>query len=152
MMRAAQCAALIAPYRIAPDDAGGAMRCAYCALRAPLVVGGESAIDRIERLVEQELAAEEAARAQFGLLPRAPGDAERCARTLAILTKTLHALARLRGGATEHGLRHDDDDIPADIDEFRHDLARRIDAFVASRTDGRIAGGDSAAAPPDEAR
>ena len=57
--------------RIAPDDAGGAMRCAYCALRASLVVGGESAIDRIERLVEQELAAEEAGRAKFGQLPRA---------------------------------------------------------------------------------
>ena len=118
---------------------------------APLV-GGESAIDRIERLVAQELAAEEAGRAQLGLLPRGPGDAERCARTLAILTRTLQALARLRGGATEHGLRHDDDDMPADIDEFRNQLARRIDAFVASRTDGRNAGGVPEPAPPDQTR
>jgi hypothetical protein len=110
------------------------------------------AIDRIERLVEQELAAEEAGRAQFGLLPRAPGDAERCARTLAILTRTLHALARLRGGATEQGLRHDDDDMPADIDEFRRDLARRIEAFLESREADGDSGGDSATAPPDEAR
>ena len=91
------------------------------------------AIDRIQRLVEQELAAEEAGRAQFGLLPRAPGDAERCARTLAILTKTLQALARLRGGATEQGSA-DDDDMPTDIDEFRNELARRIRVFVQSRT------------------
>lgn len=111
------------------------------------------AIDRIERLVEQELAAEEAGRAQFGLLPRAPGDAERCARTLAILTKTLHALARLRGVATEHGLRHDhDDDIPADIDEFRRDLARRIEAFLESREADGSADGDPGTPPPDEVR
>ncbi len=127
------------------------MRCAYCALRATLVVGGESAIDRIERLVEQELAAEEAGRAQFGLLPRAPGDAERCARTLAILTKTLQALAHLRGGATVQG-SNNDHDIPADIDEFRRDLARRIEAFLESREADGDSGGDSAAAPPDEAR
>jgi len=109
------------------------------------------AIDRIERLVEQELAAEEASRAQFGLLPRAPGDAERCARTLAILTRTLHALARLRGGATTQGLRHDDD-IPADIDEFRRDFARRIDAFVAAETHGQDAHSDSGAAALDKVR
>ena len=132
--------------RIAPDNAGGAMRSAYCALQ-PLA----TSIDRIERLVEQELAAEEAGRAQFGLLPRAPGDAERCARTLAILTKTLQALARLRGGATDQGLRHDDD-IPADIDEFRRDLARRIDAFVASRTEPGHAQAHSGPAKLDEAR
>jgi len=118
---------------------------------AALVVGGEPAIDRIQRLVEQELAAEEASRAQFGLLPRAPGDAERCARTLAILTRTLHALARLRGGATEQGLRHDDD-VPADIDEFRRDLARRIDAFVAAETHGQDAHSDSGAAALDKVR
>jgi len=142
--------------RSAPSDEEDAMRHsasktrvnaleAYCAL-PPLA----TSIDRIERLVEQELAAEEAGRAELGLLPRAPGEAERCARTLAILTRTLHALAQLRGGATQHGPHHDDDN-PADIDEFRRDLARRIDAFVASRTDGRIAGGDSRAAPLDEA-
>ena len=149
--------------RSAPSDEEDAMRHsasktrvnaleAYCALPAgpPLPPSDASAIDRIERLVEQELAAEEAGRAELGLLPRAPGEAERCARTLAILTRTLHALAQLRGGATQHGPHHDDDN-PADIDEFRRDLARRIDAFVASRTNGRIAGGDSRAAPLDEA-
>ena len=117
----------------------------------PAAPAPAAAIDRIERLIEQELAAEEAGRAQLGLLPRAPGDAERCARTLAILTKTLHALGRLHGGATEQGLHHDDD-IPADIDEFRRDLARRIDAFVAAETHGQDAQNDSRAAPLDDVR
>ena len=94
-----------------------------------------SAIERIERLVEKELAAEEAMRAQLGPLPRVPADAERSARTLATLTQTLQALARLRCGLPPDGGFDDDDDMPRDIDEFRRDLARRIDAFVASRTE-----------------
>jgi len=108
-------------------------------------------IERIERLVEQELAAEERARTELGASPRRRADAARCARTLATLTQTLQALARLRGGPAPNA-GSDDDDMPADIDDFRNELARRIDAFVASRTDGRNAGGDSATAPPDEVR
>lgn len=103
---------------------------------------GPSAIERIERLVERELVAEEAVRAQLGPLARAPADAERCARTLATLTQTLHALVRLRGGLAPDSGSHDDD-MPRDIDEFRHGLARRIREFVRSRTGGRICG-----APP----
>lgn len=99
-----------------------------------------SAIERIERLVEQELAAEERARTELGASSRRRADAERCARTLATLTQTLHALARLRGGlAPDTGSDHDDN-MPADIDEFRHELARRIRAFVQSRTGGSACG------------
>jgi len=111
-----------------------------------------SAIERIERLVEKELAAEEAARAQLGLLPRLPADAERSARTLATLTQTLQALARLRCGLPPDGGFDDDDDMPRDLDEFRRDLARRIDAFVASRTEPRHAPGDSGPAQLDDGR
>lgn len=145
--------------RIAPDDVGGAMRgvyhragqrpdpLAYCALREGEERAAPAAtFDRIQRLVEQELAAEEASRAELGLLPRGPGDAERCARTLAILTRTLHELARLRGGAATQGSRHDDD-IPADIDEFGNELARRIVACLESGPDDGSAGGDSGPAP-----
>jgi transposase-like protein len=139
--------------RIAPDDAGGAMRCPHCALREGEEKAAPAAtFDRIQRLVEQELAAEEASRAELGLLPRGPGDAERCARTLAILTKTLQALARLRGGAIQPGLSHDDDDMPADIDDFRNELARRIRVFVQSRIGEGVCGAvestDSAALEP----
>jgi hypothetical protein len=110
----------------------------------PLAPGSTpSAIERLERLVEKELTAEEAVRAQLGPLPRNAADAERTARTLSTLTQTLHALQRLRGGLaaeTQH-----DDDIPRDINEFRRELARRIEAFVASRTDGADAGSDPGA-------
>ena len=76
-----------------------------------------------------------------------------CARTLAILIQAMRALKAMRGGAPETTttVDDDDDDMPADIDEFRRDLARRIDAFVASRTDAANANGNSGAAPLDEA-
>jgi hypothetical protein len=106
----------------------------------PPPASGLTTIERIERLVERELAAEEAVRAQLGPLPRHPADAERCARTLATLTQTLHALARLRSGlAPDSELSNDD--MPRDIDEFRRELARRIRAFVQSRTGGGLCEG-----------
>jgi transposase-like protein len=104
-------------------------------------------IERIERLVERELAAEEAVRNRLGPLPRQPADAERCARTLATLTQTLHALARLRSGlAPDSELSNDD--MPRDIDEFRRELARRIRAFVQSRTGGGLCAGVPAGDDP----
>jgi transposase-like protein len=109
--------------------------------------GTSSAIARLERLVEQELAAEEAVRAQLGPLPRNAADAERTARTLSTLTQTLHALQRLRGGLAAD--RPDDDDIPRDINEFRRELARRINALVARPTDGTNAGRDPGAVVDD---
>lgn len=98
---------------------------------APPAEAGVSAVERIEKLVEKEIEAEEAARAQLGRLPRTRPDAERAARTLATLTQTLQALQRLRCGADARA--GDDDDMPVDIDAFRNEIARRIEAFVASR-------------------
>jgi hypothetical protein len=65
-----------------------------------------------------------------------PDERERDARSLAILVKTLRELCALddsRGepASTDTG---DNDDIPRDIDEFRRQLARRINAFVDERT------------------
>ena len=114
--------------------------------------GNLNAIDRIEQLVLKEIEAEEAARAELGGKQRAATASERCARTLATLTQTLHALQRLRAGALPEQETLYDDDMPSDIDEFRRDLARRIDAFVASRTDAADAEGNSGAAPVDEVR
>lgn len=114
-----------------------------------------SVIDRLERLVLNEIEGEEARRAHRR--ERSPAATERGARTLAILTQTVKNLQRLRAGdltdtdTPERDSSHDDD-MPHDIDEFRRDLARRIDAFVASRTNGGDAGGDSDAAPVDEVR
>ena len=84
-------------------------------------------------------------RARLKREPQNPVDAERTARTLSSLTETLQKLQRLQCTLPETELK-DDDDVPADIDEFRNELARRIDAFVDSRTGGADAVG--AAAPP----
>ena len=69
-----------------------------------------------------------------------PDERERDARMLAVLVKTLRELSALDEfqGATPT-TAGDDDEVPRDIDEFRRELARRIDAFVAARTaDPRI--------------
>jgi hypothetical protein len=70
------------------------------------------------------------------------------ARTLAIVAKTLRELAIVddarKPGKANKQLPDDDTDddpVPRNIDDFRRELARRIEALVDSRTDG---GGDPA--------
>jgi hypothetical protein len=102
-----------------------------------------STIERLERAVLAELATIEAMRAALGTLPQKPPGAARTVRTLSMLTQTLQHLQRLRASAAlaaKPPVRSDhdddsDDDMPRDLDEFRRDLARRIDAFVKSRAD-----------------
>lgn len=62
-------------------------------------------------------------------------------RTMATLVKTLRELSVL-GESMSDARDKDipDDDGPRDIDEFRRDLARRMDAFVADRTGGGVPG------------
>jgi len=95
----------------------------------PLLPPGDT-IMRLHHAVLEELGAVEAMRAKK---PQNPADAERTARTLSSLTETLQKLQRLQCTLPEIELK-DDDDMPADIDEFRNELARRINAFVDSRT------------------
>ena len=91
-------------------------------------------IDRLEAAVLKELATVETMRANLRAEPRRPADAERTARTLSVLTETLAKLRRMRLAAQpQQDNAHDD--MPADIDEFRNELARRIDALVASEPD-----------------
>jgi transposase-like protein len=132
----------LAAARLAPQDDG--------ASDVPLAESDQqtSTIERLEALVVSAIAAEEAARAQFVGKRPAATITERSARTLATLTQTLRALRQMRGGdLPEQGSSDDDDDMPRDIDEFRIDLARRIDAFVASRTNGGDAVAHHAPAP-----
>jgi len=103
----------------------------------------EETIEQMHRAVRDELAAVQATRSALGREPQSPIDAERTARTLASLTDTLQKLRRMQCAMTQTG-PHDDDDWPVDADEYRRDLARRIDAFVASRT-GAGNGGASVA-------
>ena len=90
-------------------------------------------VERLEALVTKEIEAEEAARAELALRPRSRHDAERCARTLSVLTQTLQTLQRMRGGGEAGGNSNDYDDMPEDMDAFREALARRIRLFVESR-------------------
>ncbi len=85
---------------------------------------------RLHRAVLEELAALELLRAQIRRQPQSGGEAERTARTISRLTETLQKLQRLQCNAPENG---SDYDMPTDIDEFRNELARRIDEFVSSR-------------------
>ncbi len=111
-------------------------------------------IDRLEALVVKEIEAEEAAHAQRRGKHNVAKASERSARTLSTLTQTLHTLQRMRAGLSpEHEISNDDtipDEFAGDIDAFRRELARRIDAFVASRTDASD-DGDGAAPPVDRA-
>lgn len=96
---------------------------------------GESESDvvaRLRRAVLNELTAIESLRDRLKNEPQSRVAAERTARTLSTLTDTLQKLQRLQYAVPASGSLYD---IPADIDEFRNELARRIEAFVASRTD-----------------
>jgi hypothetical protein len=96
---------------------------------------GESESDliaRLRRAVINELTAVETLRDRLKNEPQSRIAAERTARTLSILTHTLQKLQRLQCAVPANG---PDYDMPADIDAFRDELARRIDEMVASRSD-----------------
>jgi hypothetical protein len=93
-------------------------------------------IERLEAAVRKELGVIEAMRAAYGSEPYRPYHAQLTTRTLSNLTDTLGKLVRLRAALAQPlpaptGFAHDD--MPADIDEFRDALARRIEAFLESR-------------------
>lgn len=92
-------------------------------------------VARLHRAILDELAAVETLHANLRGRPQDAAGAARTARTLSSLTATLQKLQSLQRTPANTGSDHDD--MPADIDEFRNELARRIDTFVASRTDQR---------------
>jgi len=104
---------------------------------AALAGGGEPAdvaatIERTLRDVRAELATIEAMRAHRKTHPQRPVDAAHTAATFARLTASLHEL-QLMSCRAKPGTNNDDD-RPTDLDAYRDELARRIRAFVASRT------------------
>jgi molecular chaperone GrpE (heat shock protein) len=129
------------------------MEAGEVAVQAPAAPADElppfsNAVERLYRAVLEELSAVENLRTRLKREPLSAIDAERTARTVSSLTETLQKLQRLQCAAPQSGSF--DDDMPADIDEFRRELARRIEIFVASRTNVED-GGDSAASPPLDA-
>jgi hypothetical protein len=110
---------------------------------APLPPPGVT-IEQLHLAVLEEVASVKALRAQLKRRPRSALDGERTARTLASLTETVGKLQRLQCGDPPSGQDHDD--MPIDLDEFRNELARRIEAFVESRADEGGGGEDGAVA------
>lgn len=106
---------------------------------------GEEIVPRLQSAVARVLPAIEATIARLAAGHQQPREMEQAARALGTLTRTLRELNAL---LSQHHARAEalsaqpahpqatlaDDDMPEDIDAFRIELARRIDAFVASQT------------------
>ncbi len=87
---------------------------------------------RIRNVVEREIAAVERVLDAVGAADG--GEAERSARTLASVSRTLREIAALnQPDEVTPPDEADDDPIPRDIDEFRRELARRIRGFIDVR-------------------
>jgi len=91
-------------------------------------------IDDLERETDEEITAVRALREALKGVPRRPREGEATARTLSTLTETVQKIHRMRCALTQ-SRPYDNDDMPADIDEFREALARKIEAFMESRPD-----------------
>ena len=97
--------------------------------------------ERMQRVVDAQLAVIERTLKVLG--PASSAEAERTARILAAISRTVHEIKALAEGR-DASHETDNDPVPGDIDEFRIALAERIEAFVARRRaadDGRV--------PPD---
>ena len=92
-------------------------------------VGSREALAvRVQRVVERELDAIDSILSVLGAADSA--EAERSARTLASLVRALKEVMRL--AAPEQASDPDEDDpMPRNLDEFRRELARRIEALAA---------------------
>lgn len=104
----------------------------------PPPASGTALIERVSRAVERELSQIEVIVGGHHVKPHQRTEAERRARTLASLTRTLGEVMRLRAG--EQRMKPADDDIPRDLDEFRERLSRRLDEMVRERAEVSAAG------------
>jgi hypothetical protein len=152
----------------APQSETGIETPAPCLTAASPPAAGEGAgaldngalVPRLESAVARVLPAIEATLAKLAVGPTPTRDMEQAARALSSLTRTLRELNSLLAqrqppaaadGDGSGGGGGDDDDMPEDIDAFRFELARRIDAFVASRTGETPEGEPGSGAEPQGA-
>jgi transposase-like protein len=93
--------------------------------------GPSEIVPRLQGAVARVLPAIEATVARLASGPMPPREMERAARTLTSLTRTLRELNEL---LTQHRARAADDDKgPENMDDFRAELIRKINAIVARR-------------------
>lgn len=86
-------------------------------------------LKRVSGAIERELTQIEIIICGSHVPPRHRTEAERRARTLASLARTLREVMLLRD--REEKNREDDDAVPRDLDELRRKLAQRLDELVA---------------------
>lgn len=95
--------------------------------------------DRLAAAAEHELRVLERKQALDGGEPPSAAEAAQTARLIAQLTDTLTKVRRLRAPDVPMAGRDDAaDDDPADADEFRRLLARKMDDFIRARRDAGL--------------
>lgn len=103
----------------------------------------EAVTIRVMRAVERQLAAVERIAARLNPQPEHAEEAERAARVLVSLSRTLAALKDVRAAAAAPEVE-DDDTVPRDLDELRRVLSQRLDRIVSG------AAGDLLREPPKQ--
>jgi hypothetical protein len=121
-----------------PQPSARIKRTAVDRIDDPPPATGAALVERVTQAVERELSQIEVIVGGHHVKLHQRTEAERRARTLASLARTLSEVRKLR--ADEHKPKRDDD-VPRDLNEFRLELARRLDRLVA----------EAKAACPDEA-
>jgi hypothetical protein len=91
---------------------------------------GRALIERVSRAIERELSQIETIVGGHHVATRRRTEAERRARTLASLARTLREVMALRAGDRK-AICEDDDPVPRDLTALRLELARRLDRLVA---------------------
>ncbi|MBN8974769.1 MAG: hypothetical protein J0H51_22515 [Rhizobiales bacterium] len=114
----------------APDHQGRAKRSAVERANDPPPAAGQALIERVSRAIERELTQIEVIVGGQYVAPRQRTEAERRARTLASLARTLRDVTTLQLSEKKEK-REDDDAVPRDLSELRLALARRLDQLVA---------------------
>ena len=125
----------------APAEAKPARTKSASAKPATRRVGHVALIKRMIRAIEAELTQIETILlgAGAGSKPPPRSEAERRARTLASLARTLAEMRRLY--ADEHNRRPaHDDDSPGDLDDFRRTLWKRLEAIASAASAASDAG------------
>ncbi len=101
---------------------------------------GLELIDRVSRAIERELMQIERIVGGHHVPVKQRSEAERRARTLASLARTLSVVRHLRA-EEDKPKAADDDAVPRDLDEFRRELSRRL-ALMDAGAAPLPAGGD----------